>query len=146
MKERLIETAEYFFISTALINAAMFVCGMVLAPEQRFGYELLVYPIIYGFLGCIPVFVMFTSKELTVKQTMIRESVQLVLIIAIVEMIVFGGQMGGTELIVTRIAVGLAVVAIYFGAALIRYKLDEKTARKMTDQLKAFQESAESAE
>ena len=54
--------------------------------------------------------------------------------------------MGGTELIVTRIAVGLAVVAIYFGAALIRYKLDEKTARKMTDQLKAFQESAESAE
>jgi len=143
MKERLIETAEYFFISTALINAAMFVCGMVIAPEQRFGYELLVYPIIYGFLACIPVFVMFTSKELTIKQTIIREAVQLILIIAIIEVIVFGGQIAGAEFIGARIAVGLAVVAIFFVAALIRYKLDSKTARQMTDQLKAFQESVE---
>ena len=143
MRERITETAKYFFICTVLINAAMYICGMVIAPEQRFGYELLVYPIIYGFLACIPVFVMFTSKELTIKQTIIREAVQLILIIAIIEVIVFGGQIAGAEFIGARIAVGLAVVAIFFVAALIRYKLDSKTARQMTDQLKAFQENVE---
>ena len=144
MKERLIETAKTFFVSTVLINVAMFICGMAFAPEQRFGYELLVYPIIYGFLACIPVFVMFTSKELTVKQTLIREAVQLVIIVGIIEMVMFGGQFAGYG--AEAVAVAACVVLVYAAAVLIRYKLDVKTARKMTDQLKALQESVESAE
>ena len=144
MKERLIETAKTFFVSTVLINVAMFICGMAFAPEQRFGYELLVYPIIYGFLACIPVFVMFTSKELTVKQTLIREAVQLVIIVGIIEMVMFGGQFAGYG--AEAVAVAACVVLVYAAAVLIRYKLDVKTARQMTDQLKALQESVESAE
>lgn len=144
MKERLIETAKTFFVSTVLINVAMFICGMAFAPEQRFGYELLVYPIIYGFLACIPVFVMFTSKELTVKQTLIREAVQLVIIVGIIEMVMFGGQFAGYG--AEAVAVAACVVLVYVAAVLIRYKLDVKTARQMTDQLKALQESVESAE
>ncbi len=144
MKERLIETAKYFFICTALINGAMFVCGTAFAPEQRFGYEILIYPLIYGFLACIPSFVMFTSRELTVKQTLIREAVQLVIIVGIIEMVVFGGQFAGYG--AEAVAVAACVVLVYAAAVLIRYKLDVKTARQMTDQLKALQESVESAE
>ena len=54
MKERIIETAKYFFISTVLINVAMYVTGSLFAPDQKFGYEVLIYPLIYGFLACIP--------------------------------------------------------------------------------------------
>ncbi len=144
MKERLIETAKYFFISTVLINGAMFVCGTAFAPEQRFGYEILIYPLIYGFLACIPSFVMFTSRELTVKQTLIREAVQLVIIVGIIEMVVFGGQFAGYG--AEAVAVAACVVLVYAAAVLIRYKLDVKTARQMTDQLKALQKSVESAE
>ena len=144
MKERLIETAKYFFISTALINGTMFVCGTAFAPEQRFGYEILIYPLIYGFLACIPSLVMFTSRELTVKQTLIRKAVQLVIIVGIIEMVVFGGQFAGYG--AEAVAVAACVVLVYAAAVLIRYKLDVKTARQMADQLKALQESVESAE
>lgn len=137
MKERIIDTAKYFFISTVLINAAMYICGSLFDPEQTFGYEIMIYPIVYGFLACIPSFVMYTNKELTVRQTLIREVIQLIIIVAIIEMMVFRGHAG--KYAAQAAAVAVSVVVIYLGVLFISYKLDMKTAEKMTDQLKAFQ-------
>ncbi len=137
MKERLRETAKNFFISTVLIIAAMYVTGSLFAPDQTFGYEVMIYPLIYGFLACIPSFVMYTNKELSVRQVLIRNIIQLIIILAIVEAMVFRGHI--SEFTPQAVAVAVSVVVIYFGVLLIRYKMDQKTAQEMTDQLKAFQ-------
>ena len=42
MKERIIETAKYFFISAVLINVVMYVTGALFAPDQKFGYEVMI--------------------------------------------------------------------------------------------------------
>jgi hypothetical protein len=137
MKERIIETVKYFFISTVLINAAMFVTGSLFAPDQTFGYEIMIYPLIYGFLACIPSFIMYTNRELSVRQALIRNIIQLIFIVAIIEAMVFRGQI--SDFGRPAAAVAVSVVLIYLGVMLIRYKMDQKTAQEMTDQLKDFQ-------
>lgn len=137
MRERITDTLKYFFISTVLINTAMFICGSVFDPDQTFGYEIMLYPLIYGFLACIPSFIMYTNKELTVRQTLIREAIQLLIIVAVIEVMVFRGHVH--ENATQAAAVAASVVVIYAGVLFINYKLDMKTAQKMTDQLKDFQ-------
>ena len=139
MKDRIQDILKSFFVSTALINVAMYVCGSLIRPDQRFGYEVFLYPLIYGFLATIPNFIMYSKKELTVKQAVIREMVNILLIVAIIELFMFGGKDMSNELCVQAISVAVSIVVVYMGVVFIMYILDLKTARRLTDQLRVFQ-------
>ena len=41
--------------------------GMIYAPDTRFGYEALLFPVFYGFHGILPSAVLYSRKELTVE-------------------------------------------------------------------------------
>ena len=139
MKDRIQDILKSFFVSTALINVAMYVCGSLFRPDQRFGYEVFLYPLIYGFLATIPNFIMYSKKEMTVKQTVIREMINILLIVAIIELFMFGGKDMSNELCVQAISVAVSIVVVYMGVVFIMYILDLKTARRLTDQLRVFQ-------
>lgn len=139
MKDRIQDILKSFFVSTALINVAMYVCGSLFRPDQRFGYEVFLYPLIYGFLATVPNFIMYSKKELSVKQTVIREMINILLIVAIIELFMFGGKDMSNELCVQAISVAVSIVVVYMGVVFIMYILDLKTARRLTDQLKVFQ-------
>ena len=139
MKDRIQDILKSFFVSTALINVAMYVCGSLFRPDQRFGYEVFLYPLIYGFLATIPNFIMYSKKELTVKQAVIREMINILLIVAIIELFMFGGKDMSNELCVQAISVAVSIVVVYMGVVFIMYILDLKTARRLTDQLRVFQ-------
>ena len=62
MKERIREAAGSYFISVTLINAAMLILGSLLSPQQRFGYEAFLYPLVYGLIGIIPSLIISTEK------------------------------------------------------------------------------------
>ena len=141
MKERIQDILKSFFVSTALINVAMFVCGSLFKPDQRFGYEAFLYPLIYGFLATIPNFVMYSKKELTVKQAVIRDIVNVILIIAIIELFMFGGKKMTGELTVIALAVAVSIAIVYVGVVYIMYRLDLKDAQNLTDKIKSFQNS-----
>ena len=81
MKERIADTMRNFFIIVTLINVAMLVLGAILRPDQQFGYEAFAYPLIYGVVASIPGMFMGTAKEMSVAQAVIREIIQLMLII-----------------------------------------------------------------
>ena len=57
-----------FFVVVTCINLGMAFMGMIYAPDTRFGYEALLFPVFYGFLGILPSAVLYSRKELTVKQ------------------------------------------------------------------------------
>lgn len=139
MKDRIQDILKSFFVSTALINVAMYVCGSLFRPDQRFGYEVFLYPLIYGFLATVPNFIMYSKKELSVKQTVIREMINILLIVAIIELFMFGGKDMSNELCVQAISVAVSIVVVYMGVVFIMYILDLKTARRLTDQLRVFQ-------
>lgn len=138
MKERIKDTIGTFFIIVTLIDIAMFVMGMILGPDQRFGYEVFIYPVIYGALASIPGLVINSKKEMTVAQAIVREIVQLFVIIALILVFMFAGKDISRELIVTGAFVAMSIVIVFVLVNIIRWWLDSKTADQMTKDLQKW--------
>ena len=138
MKERIMDTIRSFFIVVTLINVAMLVLGKILRPDQQFGYEAFAYPLIYGAITSIPGLCMGTSKELSIGQTVIRELLQLVLIIVALLVIMFGGSPITGDTVQAAASVSVSVIIVFILGNLIRWFLDKRTAQELTADLEAF--------
>ena len=137
MKEHIKDNLMNFFIIVTLVNIVIFACGMILMPEQQLTYTAFLVPIIDGLLGIIPGLVMYSKRELTVRQMLIREVIQLLSIEAIILFFTFG--FSGNLNIKYLLVVATSVAVVYVMVNVIRYFLDIRSAKKLTDELKAFQ-------
>lgn len=137
MKEHIKDNLMNFFIIVTLVNIVIFACGMILMPEQQLTYTAFLVPIIDGLLGIIPGLVMYSKRELTVRQMLIREVIQLMSIEAIILFFTFG--FSGSLNIKYLLVVATSVAVVYVMVNVIRYFLDIRSAKKLTDELKAFQ-------
>ena len=142
MKERIKNIAGSFFISVTLINLAILILGKILRPEQQFGYEVFAYPLIYGVIGIIPALFVRSDKELTIKQAIIKEIVQMLMTVVAIVVFIFVGQPLTKDILITASAVALSIVIIYCLVVLIGWLMDLRTARVMTEDLKRFQEES----
>ena len=142
MKEHLQTQLAGFFISVTLITAAMFILGLFFQPDLRFGYEAFAYPLIYGVIGSVPGLLMYSKKELTLKQTLIREFIQMSLIIVLIITFMFGRFKNIPELVPQIIGVSVSIVIIYVLVHFFGWLMDLKTAKIMTEDLKRFQQKA----
>ncbi len=145
MKERIKDILNSFFITVTLINVAMLVLGKILEPDQVFGYEAFMYPLIYGLIGTIPSIVIRDKKELSVKQELIRKVMNMLLIIVLMLAFMFGGREITSELIAAAVGVAISIVIIFVLVNLIIWWLDLKTAKDMTEDLLKYQEKQENA-
>ena len=109
-------------------------------PEMRFGYEVFIYPLIYGLIGMIPVLFLETKKELTIKQLVIRKSVELLLLIVLLLAFMFGWKPLTRETAVTAAGVAISIIVIYILVHVIEWLLDARTAKSMTEDLMKFQQ------
>ena len=140
MKEHVKEILNSFFISVTLINIAMFILGILFRPEQRFGYEAYLYPLIYGLIGIVPTCIVTTKKELSVKQVIIRKVFQLVLLIVLLLAFMFAGKPVTAESVGIAGGVALSVVIIFVLVNIIMWLMDSRTAKIMTEDLIKFQQ------
>ena len=140
MKDRFREAFGSFFITVTLINAAMLILGVMFQPEMQFGYEVFIYPLIYGLIGMIPVLFLETKKELTIKQLVIRKSVELLLLIVLLLAFMFGWKPLTRETAVTSAGVAISIIVIYILVHVIEWLLDTRTAKSMTEDLMKFQQ------
>lgn len=145
MKERIRDILNSFFITVTLINLAMLILGKLLEPDQVFGYEAFMYPLIYGLIGTIPSIVIRDKKELSVKQELIRKVMNMLLIIVLMLAFMFGGREITSELIAAAVGVAISIVIIFVLVNLIIWWLDLKTAKDMTEDLIKYQEKQENA-
>ena len=53
-KEFIADCIRTFFTVVTLINIAMFLMGITMMPDVKFGYEGFIIPVIYGLAGTIP--------------------------------------------------------------------------------------------
>lgn len=136
-KGMLIQFLLVFFIVTACITILNGLLGMIFLPEMRFGYEAFLSPPIFGFLSALSGLVTKSKKELSVKQMLFREFLQLLLI----EIMVFGANyMFGIcfewELSVT-LAIGIAVIFVLVYVVL--WLNDRSSAKTFNAKLVEFQ-------
>ncbi|WP_338802642.1 hypothetical protein WAA20_08360 [Butyrivibrio fibrisolvens] len=123
----------------------MLILGKLLEPDQVFGYEAFMYPLIYGLIGTIPSIVIRDKKELSVKQELIRKVMNMLLIIVLMLAFMFGGREITSELIAAAVGVAISIVIIFVLVNLIIWWLDLKTAKDMTEDLLKYQEKQENA-
>ncbi|MBQ9209884.1 MAG: hypothetical protein IJ149_09960 [Oscillospiraceae bacterium] len=139
MKEHLKEIAGSYFISVTLINIAICVTGLIFRPEQTFGYDAFLSPLIFGFLTVIPTLIMYSSKELTVRQLILRKAIQLLLDIVIVTAVIFAGSEMNRETVTAAIGVSVSIVVVFTAVHLIEWLLERRTAKLLTEELTEFQ-------
>ena len=113
MKEHLRTCLGNFFICVTLINVAILILGCMLEPDVKFGYEVFAYPLIYGLLGTLPGLIMYSRKELTIKQTIIREVIQMFMVVVIIIGFMFGRYKFVPETLPKIIGVSVSVVIVY---------------------------------
>ena len=130
--------ASYFIIVT-LVNVATLVLGSIFRPEQRFGYEAFLAPLLYGALGLIPVFIMYSPKELTIKQIVIRKIVQLIALEFILVLAGFGRENLKAENLALIASFALSVLIIYVLVHVISWVLNLEMARQLTMDLQSYQ-------
>ena len=140
MKDKIKNMLQSFFISVTLINLAMLILGKLLMPQQQFGYEVFVYPLVYGLIGVLPALIVREGRELTVKQTIVKEVLQMLLTVVLLVAFIFGGGPVNSERIRAAAFVALSIVVIYIGVTVIRWFFDKKTADMLNEDLIRFRE------
>lgn len=130
-----------FFITTACITILEGILGLLFIPDLQFGYEAFFVPPIFGFLSTMTGLVLKSKKELTVKQVLFREFIQLLLI----ESIVFGSNYiaGNIYEVRMNVALALSIAIVFILIHLILWLNDRRIAVSFNEHLKAFQENHE---
>lgn len=138
-KEHFKAVLSQFFVVATLINLAIFILGEIFRPEERFGYEAFLAPLIYAALSLVPMLLMYSKKELTVKQHIIRELLQLIVVEIILIFFGLGVKSLEPENLPLTSSFALSVFVIYILVYVIAWLLDLNTAKQINNDLKSFQ-------
>jgi len=125
-----------FFIIVTCVSIAIGLIGLIYEPNRQFGYEAYFSPIIFGLIGVLPSIVTYSKKELTIKQMKARTVLQLIVLEGMV--LSFGYVMGIMKDNM-MLSLALAVLVVFIMVHLISWLIDYKEAKKLNEDLKAFQ-------
>ena len=138
-KEFMYQIIRTFFVLVTLINIVMSVVGKIVQPDLTFGYHVLILPIVYAAAGVIPMIIMYSNHELTVKEVIIRKIIQFLLIEMILVLIIFGKDFFLPEYRELLFAVMLCVFIVFVFANIISWEMDRIAAKRMTEKLLSLQ-------
>ena len=144
-REFLKKTAKIYFIIVTLICFATFLLGILTAADARFGYEAFLSPLINGFFGMIPVIVMYSPKELTMKQLVIRKIIQLVSIELVMFILLYGNE-NTPKTPDTMMGLFFTVIIIFILVHVIMYLLDARQAIELNKDLQNYQKNGNLSE
>lgn len=141
VKELWLQFILVFFIVTGCITILSGVLGMIFLPDVRFGYEAFLSPPIFGFLSALSGVVTKSRKELSMRQMLFREFLQLLLI----EIMVFGVNyvFGTTFTWELNIALALGIAVIFILVYVILWLNDRRSAMIFNAKLVEFQKNQE---
>lgn len=141
LKEILSRSIMIYFILVTCITAGIAVLGSVFDPEASFGYAAFVSPFIFAALGVIPNLLMYSSKELSDKQIILRKIIQLAVIEAEVAGVCVISPIIHTEKAEVVIGVIVCVFVIYILVNFIIMMNSYFSAKQLTKELMEFQEN-----
>ncbi len=141
LKEILYRSLMIYFILVTCITAGIAILGTVFDPDARFGYSAFVSPFIFAALGVIPNLLMYSSKELSDKQMILRKMIQLAVIEAEVSVVCIISPLIHTEKNEVMIGVMISVLVIFILVHLISIVNNYFSAKQLTKELMQFQKN-----
>ncbi len=141
IKEILYRSIMIYFILVTCITAGIAILGTAFDPDARFGYSAFASPFIFAALGVIPNLLMYSSKELSDKQIILRKIIQF----AVIEVEVVGlcimSPVIHTEKVEVITGVIISVFVIFILANLISIMNNYFSAKQLTKELMQFQKN-----
>jgi len=130
-----IKLLNMFFIITTLITIVMGVMGLIWERDRLLTYEVMFSPVIIGFISVLPSIVMYSKKELTLRQIVIRKVLHLFLLE--IELIAFSKIVGiWNKVIGLPFVVSILIVAVLVQVFL--WLIGLQRAKKISNEVKAF--------
>ena len=142
-KELVNDMIYTYFMLVTMILGVMMVLGTHFMPDVRFGYEAFGTPLQYAAWGTLPNIVMYAKKELTLKQFLIRKMIQLLLVEIIVINVAIPAQIVEARNIEVVVALAVGILVVYIFTHLIEWFQNYTMAKRMTEELLAFQKKHE---
>ena len=136
-KSFLLSRIQIYFLLAALIFAVSMIMGMIFAPDEKIYYYQLAGPFILSGLCILPTFVSYYKKEPTLKQYIIRNIIQLIMIDGIVIWMTKAPE--DADPVLFYILISSAVVVIYFLVLLMCWLQKYRQSKKLTQQLLSLQ-------
>lgn len=127
-----------FFISVTCICTAMALVGMVFEPDARFGYEAFLSPLIFGAVASIPSLVQYSKKDLSLRQTAIRNVLHFLLLEAVILSILY--FLGLLTSVSMAVSLGISIFVIDLTVNLVMWINDKRTAKEFNYALKKLQD------
>lgn len=134
-KNFILDMIMTYFALVTFITIAILILGMQLTPEASFGYEAFMAPLIYGACGMLPVSIMYSARELTVKEFVIRKVLQFIVIEVMILFMVFYKGEPITNQKTAMVLVGISVFIIYAVSNILLWIQSCISAKQMTKQL-----------
>lgn len=128
-----------FFVISTMINILIFVLGKSFIGEGELGYEAFLIPLFYGALSLIPGFIMYSKRELSVREVVVRKVFQLLFLEIVIPFLVFGTDIGSFSPVFV-FSFMLGVFVIYVFVNLVDWIISSKEADDLTNSLKSFQQ------
>jgi hypothetical protein len=146
VKDFIVSRIRLFFFLTVMILLAQSIVGTVAEPgvSLHIRYIDLLSPLYLAGLCTLPTVVTYSRKKLSVKQVLIRHAIQLVLIEGVMMLISFMSPSIDTKRPELILLIGGTVLVIYVLAVLMMWLGQVSESKKMTAQLHALQQNADS--
>lgn len=126
-----------YFIIVTCITVAIAVLGSIFDSGTLFSYEAYYSPIIIGAVAVLPSFVMYSRKELTFQQMLVRRILHFVVLQAtLLGFGYFTGLLDGLEVSLSFV---LSVCIIYLITCVVGWFIDSNTAKEINKGLKRLQ-------
>lgn len=142
-KELINDMLYTYFMLVTMISGIMMVLGKRFIPDAQFGYEAFGKPLIYAAYGTLPNVVMYGKKEFTMKQLLIRKMIQLILVEVIVINVAIPAEMIEVGKIEVVASLAISIFVVFVLTHLIAWFQNYMVAKKMTEELLAFQKNHE---
>ena len=127
-----------FLMIQAGISFAIGVIGCIKTPALGVTHYSFFMPFVYAFFCVIPSFIIYSAKELSIKQMLVRKIIQLLLIEFIVMLLSYIiGTLNNTFIC---IAIILAVIVVYIVVNVLEYLFCKSVADAMTKKIQHIKE------
>ncbi len=138
-KEFIIPRIQLFFFLVTMILLAQVVLGISIVPDQVLHYSDFISTFVMAGLCMLPTFVTYSKKELTLKQMIVRQIIQLVLIEGIMLIVAVVGIENSAEKALSVVSILVATAIIYALSILIMWYRQYVESKKLTQLLKKMQ-------
>ena len=138
-KDFWIDFVRTYFMIVTVITVVMLVIGQAVMPEQTFGYSAFAAPLVYALVGTVPNLVLYSRRELKVRELFFRKVLQLVLIEAGVLFVALYGSNKNWLDSRTILILAVSVFGVFAAGTLIAWIGELISAKTLTKELLEFQ-------